>query len=40
MNELIRYLALNKIPGDTSTIDIFRENKEKTVKISLGLRPE
>tara|TARA_B100001750_G_C15502160_1_gene597948 strand:+ start:861 stop:1952 length:1092 start_codon:yes stop_codon:yes gene_type:complete len=40
MNELIRYLALNKIPGDTSTIDIFRANKEETVKVKLGLRPE
>ena len=40
MNELVRYLALNKNPGDESILRIFRDGKEQVKQITFGFRPE
>ena len=40
MNELVRYLALNKNPGDESILRIFRDGKEQVKQIVFGFRPE
>ena len=40
MNELVRYLALNKNPGDKSILKIFRDGKEEVKEIIFGFRPE
>ena len=40
MNELVRYLALNKNPGDESILRIFRDGKEQVKQIIFGFRPE
>ncbi|MBI63829.1 MAG: trypsin [Chloroflexi bacterium] len=40
MNELVRYLALNKNPGDKSILRIFRDGKEEKKEIIFGFRPE
>ena len=40
MNELVRYLALNKNPGDKSILRIFRDGKDEVKQIIFGFRPE
>ena len=37
--ELMRYLLLNKSPGDTITLTVLRGSQKVDVKVTLGTRP-
>jgi 2-alkenal reductase len=39
-NDLMRYIVVNKAPGDTVTLTIERNGQDQDVKLTLGVRPQ
>ena len=38
-DDMIRYLDLNKSPGDTVTLTVLRGNQQQDIPVVLGTRP-
>ncbi len=39
-NDLMRYIIVNKAPGDTITLTIERNGQDQDIKLTLGVRPQ